>query len=163
MSGRKRKLNENKQGNRTLEELNEQQQIENKLTEFEPLSDKPPAWLSKKAKLEWARVIKPLSQLPTSELDRNMLAMYCYNYSLYRDLQKLVEKGEQTITKEIVSGNEVIKKNPAFQNLMTIQQELMKLSANLGMTIDSRMRLVTPEVKSRETLADMLFKKGNDG
>ncbi|MGP0612785.1 phage terminase small subunit P27 family [Listeria monocytogenes] len=153
MAGRKTKLNENKKGNRTLKELNDQQQVENELNQFTPLSKTPPSWLPYKAKTEWKRIIEPLSKLPTSELDRNMLAMYCYNYCLYRDLQKDVS-AEGTTIKEETKWDTVEKKNPKFQNLITVQQEIIKLSSQLGMTIDSRMRLIAPEVENRGSILD---------
>ena len=63
MAGRKPKLNANKLGNRTKEELEQSEKVENGLNQFTKINvDSVPDGLTEKAAKAWSRVIPLLEQ-----------------------------------------------------------------------------------------------------
>lgn len=142
MAGRKPKLNATKLGNRTKEELEEAALKENGLKQFQQINvDNVPEGLTENAAKEWLRVVPLLEQLPIAELDYSLIKKYCevldQNDTLY-----------QAITsKDGIEGMvdpDTNRKTGAFMAYMESLKELRSICGSLGMTIDSRMRLVVP-------------------
>ena len=142
MAGRKPKLNATKQGHRTKEELEEAALKENGLKQFQQINvDNVPEVLTENAAKEWLRVVPLLEQLPIAELDYSLIKKYCevldQNDTLY-----------QAITsKDGIEGMvdpDTNRKTGAFMAYMESLKELRSICGSLGMTIDSRMRLVVP-------------------
>ena len=142
MAGRKPKLNANKLGNRTKEELEQSELKENGLQQFTKINvDSVPDGLTKNAAKEWSRVVPLLEQLPIAELDYSLIKKYCevvdQNDTLYRAIS----------SKDGIEGMvdpETNRKTGAFMAYMESLKELRSICGQLGMTIDSRMRLVVP-------------------
>ena len=142
MAGRKPKLNANKLGNRTKEELEQSEKVENGLNQFTKINvDSVPDGLTENAAKEWSRVIPLLEQLPIAELDYSLIKKYCevvdQNDTLYRAIS----------SKDGIEGMvdpETNRKTGAFMAYMESLKELRSICGQLGMTIDSRMRLVVP-------------------
>ncbi|MCQ9293105.1 phage terminase small subunit P27 family [Staphylococcus cohnii] len=142
MAGRKPKLNANKLGNRTKEELEQSEKVENGLNQFTKINvDSVPDGLTENAAKEWSRVVPLLEQLPIAELDYSLIKKYCevvdQNDTLYRAIS----------SKDGIEGMvdpETNRKTGAFMAYMESLKELRSICGQLGMTIDSRMRLVVP-------------------
>ena len=111
---RPRKLNATKQGHRTKEELEHQELKENGLSQF-PL----------------------LEQLPIAELDYDRIKRYC-------QLVSLTDEAYRHIMQHGTVNEEGTKRTPQYFTYMDGLKELKSICGQLGMTIDSRMKLVVP-------------------
>lgn len=147
MAGRKPKLNANKLGNRTKEELERSEMVEDALHTFKNIDvDNIPEDLSPAAREEWLRVIPLLEQLPIADLDYSLIRKYCEVSDMSDSLYRAIT------SKEGISGlvdAESNRKTGAFMAYMESLKELRSICGQLGMTIDSRMRLVVPEQQDK--------------
>ncbi|MBL0846539.1 phage terminase small subunit P27 family [Mammaliicoccus fleurettii] len=140
---RPRKLNVAKQGNRTKEELNESELIENGLEQFESIDlENVPKDLTEDAQKEWSRVVPLLEQLPIADLDYDRIKRYC-------QLVAIVDEAYRHIAKYGAVNEDNTKKTAQFMVYMDGLKELKSICSSLGMTIDSRMRLVVPLEKDK--------------
>lgn len=98
------------------EEREQRQQHEEKLKGISPLKENPPYWLSTMAKNEWIRIYPHIIELPISELDRTLLAMYCNSYAQYRQALEDVAAEGQVVFEVNSKGFEVKKKNASIEN-----------------------------------------------
>jgi P27 family predicted phage terminase small subunit len=142
MAGRKPKLNDAKKGHRTKEELEQAELKENGLQQFTKINvDTVPEGLTENAAKEWLRVVPLLEQLPIAELDYSLIKKYCevldQNDTLYRSISE--KNGIEGMV-----DPESNRKTGAFMAYMESLKELRSICGQLGMTIDSRMRLVVP-------------------
>ena len=133
---RPRKLNATKKGHRTKEELEQSELRENSLEQFNKIDvNNIPEDLPEDGKKEWLRVVPLLEQLPIAELDYDRVKRYC------QVVGSINEEGT--------------KRTPQYFNYMDGLKELKSLCGSLGMTIDSRMKLVTPtENQVRKSVYD---------
>lgn len=101
---------------------------------FKHLGTKPPKTLvDKVAQDEYRRVVPLLINLNVTALDQTLVVNYCNSYSFYlQAIQNVKETGL------VVNG----KKNPAYNIYLEMQKELRATAGQLGMTLDSRMKLV---------------------
>ena len=147
MAGRKPKLNANKLGNRTKEELERSEMVEDALHTFKNIDvDNIPEDLSPAAREEWLRVVPLLEQLPIADLDYSLIRKYCEVSDMSDSLYRAIT------SKEGISGlvdAESNRKTGAFMAHMESLKELRSICGQLGMTIDSRMRLVVPEQRDK--------------
>lgn len=135
---RPRKLNATKQGHRTKEELEQAELQENGLAKFEQVDvNNIPSDLTKDGKKEWKRVVPLLEQLPIAELDYDRIKRYC-------QLVALTDEAYRHIMKYGSVNEEGTKRTPQYFNYMDGLKELKSICGQLGMTIDSRMKLVVP-------------------
>lgn len=142
MAGRKPKLNATKIGNHNKEELEQAELKENGLKQFKKINvDFVPEGLTENAAKEWLRVVPLLEQLPIADLDYSLIKKYCevldQNDTLYRAISQ----------KDGIEGMvdpETNRKTGAFMAYMESLKELRSICGQLGMTIDSRMRIVVP-------------------
>lgn len=138
MAGRKPKLNAAKTGNHNKEDLEQAELKENGLEQFEKINVKDtPKNLTDKAKVEWNRIVPLLEQLPIASLDYSLIRKYCELVDINDDLY------DQINTNGVVDPD-TNKKSGAFMAYMESLKELRSICGSLGMTIDSRMRLVVP-------------------
>ena len=125
---------------------NEQKEVrkenEEKLKDFEPLHAKPPHWLSTMGKNEWTRLYPYLKALPISELDRTLLAMYCNSFAQYREALKDIAQNGQIMFELNSQGVEVKKKNPSVEIMNAMSKEIRGIAGQMGLSLDSRLRLV---------------------
>lgn len=136
---RKHVLTPLNKSNFTKKQLSERRAKEAALMSLQGLDIQPPEWLDKNGKAEYERIVPLLQSLPIASLDQTLVALYCRFYSLYLEAsQDLEEYG--------VMDAEARKANPAFNILIKASSEIRLIASQLGMTIDSRMRMVTPEV-----------------
>ncbi|MDT3959525.1 phage terminase small subunit P27 family [Staphylococcus kloosii] len=154
---RPRKLNETKQGHRTKEELEQAEMKENSLKQFHKIDvNNIPDDLPKDGKKEWLRVVPLLEQLPIAELDYDRVKRYCQVVAstdeAYRHIMQFGSINE-----------EGTKRTPQYFNYMDGLKELKSLCGQLGMTIDSRMKLVTPiQSEVRKSVYDEFGVDDND-
>lgn len=135
---RPRKLNATKQGHRTKEELEYQELKENGLSQFNKIDVKSvPSDLTKEGKKEWKRIIPLLEQLPIAELDYDRIKRYC-------QLVSLTDEAYRHIMQHGTVNKEGTKRTPQYFTYMDGIKELKSICGQLGMTIDSRMKLVVP-------------------
>ncbi|GMQ73525.1 phage terminase small subunit P27 family [Tetragenococcus halophilus] len=135
---RPRKLNDAKQGHRTKAELEAAELQENTLNAYDQINvDDIPEDLNEIARKEWLRIVPLLSQLPIAELDMVMVKNYCQLVGMqeeaYRDIQRV---GTYDPSENKRTGPYLI--------YMDCHKELKSVCNKLGLTIDSRMRIVVP-------------------
>lgn len=146
---RPRKLNATKQGHRTKEELEASELKENGLNQFDKLSvGTTPSDLTKSAQQEWERVVPLLENLPISDLDYTLVKKYC-------ELVDINDDAYQKIQKVGTFDPDTNKKTGAFAVYMESLKELRSICGSLGLTIDSRMRIVVPvENEKKQSVYD---------
>lgn len=136
----------------TKEELEEKQEMESVLYTFEPLNfKKVPIKLDKIARKEWKRLAEIVDNrnLPLSELDRAIVTNYCVYVSISERARE--QLNEEPLT---VDG----RKNQIVDVLNGANKELKSLASQLGLTIDSRMRIKNPigEAEGTDEFGDMM-------
>lgn len=140
---RPRKLNAAKTGNHTKEQLQEAENIESVLEQFERIdADNVPDDLSNGAKTEWLRVVPLLEQLPIADLDYDRIKRYC-------QLVDITDNAYANVLEHGAVSEDNTKKTGHFMVYMDGLKELKSICSSLGMTIDSRMRLVVPEQQDK--------------
>lgn len=149
---RPRKLLNAQTGNLTKDIIAERKQEEEKLYNYEKLDFGiyPPSLLPQ-AYDEWDRIANYIGELPLSELDQNTLVRYCNYTYLYAETAKLVAE-QGVITPE---G----KANPAVNAMNSYSKELKSATNDLGLTINSRLRIINPAEKEKvedDAFGDML-------
>lgn len=150
--GRPRKLINASVKNYTEEERIQKQKEEEKLMNFEKLDfSYYPAGLLREAYHEWERISHFIGDLPISELDQQAMVRYC-NYSyLYSEIAEQVAY-EGPLTED---G----KLNPKVTAMNSYSKELKSATNDLGLTINSRLKLVAPkeiENESNDPLGQLL-------
>lgn len=139
---RRKQMTDTLKGQISNEEREQRQQHEEKLKGISPLKENPPYWLSTMAKNEWIRIYPHIIELPISELDRTLLAMYCNSYAQYRQALEDVAAEGQVVFEVNSKGFEVKKKNPSIEIMMQMSKEIRAIAGQLGLALDARLRLV---------------------
>ena len=135
---RPRKLNATKKGNHNKEDLELQDLKENGLKKFEKIdTTNVPEDLTNAGKKEWQRVVPLLQDLPIAELDYDRIKRYC-------QLVALTDEAYRHIMQHGSVNEDGTKRTPQYFNYMDGLKELKSICGQLGMTIDSRMKLVVP-------------------
>lgn len=147
---RRKQMTDTLKGQISNEEREQRQQHEEKLKGISPLKENPPYWLSTMAKNEWIRIYPHIIELPISELDRTLLAMYCNSYAQYRQALEDVAKEGQVVFEVNSKGFEVKKKNPSIEIMMQMSKEIRAIAGQLGLALDARLRLVGLDDDSEE-------------
>lgn len=158
MAGRKLKLVSNMTGKPGKEKLNERRNQEEQLKQFEAITVTPPKWLDDFGKKEYRRIVKQLKELPVAKLDQTLIALYCENLSKYIKATEDVNEYGLVLVEDGKS-----KKNPAMMLQIEIGREIRSICSQLGMTIDSRMRLVAPKQNKKPDDPFAQFGDGSNG
>jgi P27 family predicted phage terminase small subunit len=136
--------------NFTKEELAERRAAEKALEDFKPITLTPPSHLDSVAKKEFRRIIPLLKQLPIADLDLAMVTNYCQMYSACVEFDKEMNKNGRIIISYDDDGVEYERKiNPAFNARLKASAELRSTCSQLGMTIDSRLKIVVPKTEEK--------------
>lgn len=106
---------------------------------FRELNDEPPAYLTGYAKEEYLRVVPEIKKLPVRDMDLTTLCLYCTWFSAYRETLELIEQGVDQ--QERLDG---------YIYLDRITKNIKGLTSDLGLTVDSRMRINTDILKNNE-------------
>lgn len=142
--GRPRKLLNAQEGNLTREQQEEKRAEEEALYNYAKLDfGYYPAGLLKEAFPEWERLSTIIGELPLSELDQQTLVRYCNYAYLYSEATEAVAY-EGAITAD---G----KKNPWVDVMNSYSKELKAAASDLGLTINSRLKITAPAEKEKET------------
>lgn len=149
---RPRKFTDASTGKVGKEKKEERKKEEAALEDFDDISLTPPNWLSKEAKTEYKRIVPLMSKLPIAALDMASVVMYCDYYSKYKAASLCVEEQGRTIIELDGQGNDKKKVNPEFTAMNDAARMVRSLSGGLGLTIDSRMRIVVPKTKEKSDL-----------
>lgn len=149
---RPRKLLNSQQGNLTQEQQFQKKKEEEKLYNYEPLDFSYfPMGLLRGAYAEWERIGAFVGDLPLSELDSQTMVSYCNYVYLY---SKLAE--EVAIEGEVTSDGKL---NPKVTAMMGYSKQIKSATNDLGLTINSRLKLVAPkevEDESKDPLGQLL-------
>ncbi|MEZ0117825.1 UNVERIFIED_ORG: P27 family predicted phage terminase small subunit [Heyndrickxia coagulans] len=148
---RPKKLTDQIEGHRTKEELEERQEQEKALLNLTSLDvDNIPKWLDTKGKKEWKRIAPLMLELPISEHDRQMLAMYCNYVSVYEQCARALKKQGLTVIEIGSKGQAITKQNVNWQTMVQAGREIKSIASNLGLTLDARLRIMVPETGEKE-------------
>lgn len=113
----------------------------------------PPAHLGKIAKKEYKRVVNDLQTLPIRDLDRAVLENYCTWYGIYVEAsQKVNEIGISVFSED--KGMWI--QNPLIVTLEKATNNIKSCAAQLGLTVDSRMKMYVPKTEEKK---DTMFDK----
>lgn len=154
---RPRKLADASTGKVGKEAIEKRKKEEAALDDFEKISLSPPSWLSKDAKAEYKRIVPLMEKLPIASLDLASVVMYCDYFSKYKAASLAVEEEGRTIIELDAQGNDKKKVNPEFTAMNDAARILRSVAGGLGLTIDSRMRIVVPkENKLSDPFAELL-------
>ncbi|WP_239724549.1 phage terminase small subunit P27 family [Mammaliicoccus sp. A-M4] len=149
---RPRKTLDQQKTRRTKEVQEELKATEEALKELTPLQKTPPNFLDKVAKAEYKRIYPLLEELDIASLDLALIAMYCQTYSNYIDASK------HLVREKVVETERGSKLSPYY----TIQRDsitaMNQIAPKLGLSLDSRMKIVTPkkEDKEKDVMSDFL-------
>ena len=149
---RPRKTLEQQKTRRTKEVQEELKATEEALKELTPLQKTPPNFLDKVAKAEYKRIYPLLEELDIASLDLALITMYCQTYSNY------IEASKQLVREKVVETERGSKLSPYY----TIQRDsitaMNQIAPKLGLSLDSRMKIVTPkkEDKEKDIMSDFL-------
>lgn len=173
MSGRKFKVLETNKKNFTKNEIADRKAIQDKASDgLKALQKSAPNHLNPIARYEYERVWEDLQNLPVKNLDRAVLELYCTWYAIYREAEKDVKENgiftygfetkttidketgdEKSISKKVI---DTTRKNPSLSVMNDASSNIMRCASNLGLTVDSRLRIYTPpKEEKKQTLADM--------
>ena len=148
---RPRKLLNAQSGNLTREQQEEKAKEEEVLYDYEKLDfSYYPQGLLPQAFHEWERIGNYIGDLPISELDSNTMVRYCNYTVLYAQAVEMVA-AEGAMTPE---G----KANPWVQAMNSYSKELKSAASDLGLNINSRLKIALPNEKQKEikdTFANM--------
>lgn len=141
---RPRKLLSAQSGNLTIEEKEEKAKEEEVLYNYEKLDFSfYPQGLLPQAFNEWDRIGSYIGELPISELDANTVVRYCNYTVLYAQAVEMVA-AEGAMTPE---G----KANPWVAAMNSYSKELKSAASDLGLNINSRLKIALPNEKQKET------------
>ena len=113
----------------------------------------PPAHLGKIAKKEYKRVVNDLQTLPIRDLDRAVLENYCTWYGIYVEAsEKVNEIGISVFSED--KGMWI--QNPLVVTLEKSTNNIKSCAAQLGLTVDSRMKMYVPKTEEKK---DTMFDK----
>lgn len=151
--GRPRTLVSNSKKNYTKEEIAQREKEEALLNEFPKIPVTPPKHLKGIAKKEYERIQPSLSMLPIADLDLGQVVAYCEFY------QDFIEASEE-VKKEgmiVLAMNGDTKINPAFNAKEKAHQRMQSIARTIGMTVDSRLKIITPKVEEKSDEFDEFF------
>lgn len=140
---RPKKLLSQQKSARTKEVQEELQQAEEQLNQLTPLQKTPPNYLTKEAKAEYKKLYPLINELPVANLDLSLLSTYCQSYADYQQATKELAKGDIVTFTE--RGSKV---NPWHRVKMDSYSVMNSIAPKLGLTIDSRMKIMTPKQES---------------
>lgn len=146
--GRKMKVVESNKKHMTKEEKIARKSIQDKASDgLDALQLTPPKHFDPIAKAEYKRVINDLRKLPLRNLDRAVLESYCTWYAVYKEISRGLQKKGYVYENE--KGSVV--PNKMLYTLERATTNLMKAASQLGLTVDSRMKLYVPQVEEKKT------------
>ena len=149
--GRKMKIVENNKKHLTKEEKIARKTIQEKASDgLDALQLTPPKHFDAIAKAEYKRVIEDLRKLPLRNLDRAVLETYCTWYAVYKEISRGLQK--EGYVYETEKGK--VLPNKMLYSLERATTNLSRAASQLGLTVDSRMKLFVPQVEEKKESID---------
>ncbi|HFU4054900.1 TPA: phage terminase small subunit P27 family [Streptococcus suis] len=151
--GRKMKVVSANKKHLTKAEKDKRKEVEELASDGLPmLSNSPPSYFNDIAKAEYRRVIKGLRMLPIRNLDRAVLESYCTWYAVYKEVSRKIDELGLVIYDEDKGWIS----NPLILTLEKATTNIRMTASQLGLTVDSRMKMFTPK---KEEKKESLFDK----
>lgn len=145
-------LSNNNKKHFTKNELSARKDAEKQAGEgLDPLQVTAPNHMNSIAKQEYKRIIKDLQKLPLRNLDRATLEMYCLWYSVMKETSRELNKQGMYI-----EG----KPNPLISVLDKATKNIKSTVNDLGLSVDSRMRLYIPPTTNENKPKGLFDKYG---
>lgn len=113
---------------------------------YKMLQPTPPKRLSGVAKAEWKRIAPDLRNLPIRAVDRAMVEQYCVWYQQFDELNRAlddVDDMDERIT--LINALDKVSKN------------VRSAASEIGLTLDSRMRLNVPKETDKKKNLKEIF------
>lgn len=130
-------ISDNNKKHFTKNELADRKEAEKQVGEgLDPLQVTAPNHMNSIAKAEYKRIVKDLQKLPLRNLDRSTLEIYCLWYSVFKETSLELKKQGM-----YVEG----KPNPLINMLDKASKNIKTSVSDLGLSVDSRMRLYVPK------------------
>lgn len=150
--GRKLKVVDSNKKHLTNQEKEERKSIEIKASDgFTELQKTEPRHFNAVAKAEYRRIIGDLQNLPLRNLDRAVLETYCVWYAVYKEVSKKLDE----IGYVIFDEDKGWISNPLINTLEKATTNIQKAASQLGLTVDSRMKMFIPkQEEKKESLFD---------
>ncbi|MFD2869055.1 phage terminase small subunit P27 family [Kurthia populi] len=118
----------------TKEEREQRQNANEKLFDYQEMSEKPPAILKREALKEWKRIVATVKQdMPWSENDYQILVAYCLAVKTMYDAQQDLNKRGLILD----DG----KSNPAVRVQSQAIKDMRSCAQSLAMTLDGRLKV----------------------
>ncbi|WP_337227974.1 phage terminase small subunit P27 family [Staphylococcus succinus] len=143
--GRNTKTLAESTGNLTIEQQEAKKLTEKAMHDLQDLDNKAPDWLDATARKEYDRIVPLLKELPIASLDLALVSAYCQAYSDYQRASVELASGETVTFTE--RGSKV---NPWHRVKVDSFNIINSIAPKLGLTIDSRMKIFTPQSKTKE-------------
>lgn len=149
--GRKITLLENSKKNFTRDEIEDRKAAEHLAGDgFVEMQITAPNHLNSIAKQEYKRVVQDIQKLPLRNLDRAVLENYCLWYSVFKETSKKLNEEGMTVVEDELSVE-----HPLIKTLEKATKNIKSTASELGLTVDSRLRLYLPKKEEKEkTLFD---------
>jgi P27 family predicted phage terminase small subunit len=122
-----------------------------------PVADDTPEHLGPAGGAVWRLVVDQCKWL--AETDRPALVVVCEKFDRRQNFMVRLESSEPVL----YTDKGYAYANPLVGMLSTLETEIVKLLAALGMTPTDRTRLGVAEVKAKSTLEQLLERKANRG
>lgn len=146
MAGRKMKLVENNKKHLTNEEKKVRETAQRKASDgLTELQVTPPNHFNNVAKVEYRRIIHDLKNLPLRNLDRAVLESYCTWYAIYKEVSKKLDETGYVVFDEEKGWIP----NPLILTLEKATSQIRTSAAQLGLTVDSRMKMFVPKTEEK--------------
>lgn len=135
----------------TKEEI-EERKVQEELARPNIDNIKCPSWLKDKAaRKEYKKIALELQELGLlTNLDVNALASYCNAFSAYINTVAELEGQPLVVEQTNKAGFTNLVENPLIKIQMKYSDEMKKLAAVLGLTIDSRLKLIVPKAEKKK-------------
>lgn len=113
---------------------------------YKTLQPTPPKRFTGVAKAEWKRIVPDLRNLPIRAVDRAMVEQYCVWY------QQFVE-----VTRELENTDDLDRRITLINALDKVSKNVRSAASEIGLTLDSRMRLNVPKQEDKKKTLKEVF------
>lgn len=147
--GRKMKVVESNKKHLTKEEKIARKTIQDRASDgFKNLQVSAPRHFDQVARAEYERIIHDLRTLPVRNLDRAVLESYCVWYSIYKQVYNQLKKTGYTYFDE---EKGTVVPSPLVLTLEKATTNITRSASQLGLTVDSRMKMFVPKTEEKKT------------
>lgn len=140
------------------EQVQREREAEKATTGRDQLARAPNWLIDRIAKAEYKRITAALSKISIiGNLDLNNIAAYCNAYALYRKATADLAATSLMIEKNGPDGKSFLVENPLIKIQRDYAEEMRKFARLCGLTIDSRLKIATVEVKTEDDKLEEQF------